>query len=201
MAREGRILIVDDEVNARTALAELLRDEGFEVETASGALDGLARCSSFCPHLVLADLDLPGTGSVELVRELLSRADPPAVLVMTAAGAVRPAVDAIRAGAAGYLTRPLDVDEVLVVVARALHTRALETEVRHLRERLGGAPPVPGSTLAELERYAILETLRATGGSTSRAAEALGISVRTVQYRLHDYNASPRLAVAGMHKA
>ena len=48
-------------------------------------------------------------------------------------------------------------------------------------------PPIPGSRLEELERYVILETLKATGGSTSKAAEVLGISVRTIQYRLHEY--------------
>ena len=53
-------------------------------------------------------------------------------------------------------------------------------------------PLIPGATLAELERYAILETLEATGGSTSKAAEILGISVRTIQYRLHEYNEAPR---------
>jgi DNA-binding NtrC family response regulator len=55
-----------------------------------------------------------------------------------------------------------------------------------------GMPVVPGATMAEIERYAILETLKATGGSTSKAAEILGISVRTIQYRLHQYNSAPR---------
>lgn len=50
-------------------------------------------------------------------------------------------------------------------------------------------PVIPGATLAELERYAILETLKVTGGSTAKAAQILGISVRTIQYRLHHYNA------------
>jgi DNA-binding NtrC family response regulator len=63
-----------------------------------------------------------------------------------------------------------------------------------------GMPPIPGSTLAELEKYAILETLKQTGGSTSKAAEILGISVRTIQYRLHDYNAAPRSSVAVVRK-
>ena len=57
-------------------------------------------------------------------------------------------------------------------------------------------PAIPGATMAELERYAILETLKATGGSTSKAAEMLGISVRTIQYRLHEYNEAPRSDVA-----
>jgi DNA-binding NtrC family response regulator len=71
-------------------------------------------------------------------------------------------------------------------------------EVKHLPPSVKprsvpiGMPMVPGATLAELERYAILETLKATGGSTSRTAEVLGLSTRTIQYRLHDYNASIR---------
>ncbi len=58
-------------------------------------------------------------------------------------------------------------------------------------------PPIPGATMADIERYAILETLEATGGSTSKAAEILGISVRTIQYRLHEYNEAPRSEVDG----
>jgi DNA-binding NtrC family response regulator len=71
-------------------------------------------------------------------------------------------------------------------------------EPRHLppnvRPRIApnGMPIIPGATLRDLERYAILETLKATGGSTSKAAEMLGISVRTIQYRLHQYNEAPR---------
>ena len=59
---------------------------------------------------------------------------------------------------------------------------------------------IPGATMAEIERYAILETLKATGGSTSRAAEMLGISTRTIQYRLHEYNAAPRSEVEAVRK-
>jgi two-component system NtrC family response regulator/two-component system response regulator HydG len=58
-----------------------------------------------------------------------------------------------------------------------------------------GMPAVPGATLAEVERYVVLETLKATGGSTSRAAEMLGISTRTVQYRLHEYSGAQRSSV------
>ncbi len=72
-----------------------------------------------------------------------------------------------------------------------------QIDLRHLppnvraRRRTHGMPLVPGATMAELERYAILETLRAMGGSTSKAADVLGISVRTIQYRLHDYHDTP----------
>jgi two-component system, NtrC family, response regulator HydG len=61
-----------------------------------------------------------------------------------------------------------------------------------------GAPTIPGSTMAELEKYAILETLKSTAGSTSKAAEILGISTRTIQYRLHEYNEAPRSDIAAV---
>jgi PleD family two-component response regulator len=60
MSRSGRILVVDDEVNARTALAELLRDEGFEVETAADAFKALGKYEAFTPHIVVTDLKMPG---------------------------------------------------------------------------------------------------------------------------------------------
>ena len=63
-----------------------------------------------------------------------------------------------------------------------------------------GLPAIPGATMTEIERYAILETLKMTGGSTSRAAEMLGISARTIQYRLQDYSAAGRSDVAAVKK-
>ncbi|HLL20873.1 MAG TPA: sigma-54 dependent transcriptional regulator, partial [Kofleriaceae bacterium] len=79
-------------------------------------------------------------------------------------------------------------------------------EARHLppsvqpRMTPAGMPAIPGSTMADLERYAILETLKSTGGSTSKAADILGISVRTIQYRLHQYNEAPRSEVQVVKK-
>src|SRR5262249_15598317 len=95
MSRSGRILVVDDEVNARTALAELLRDEGFEVETAADAFKALGKYEAFTPHIVVTDLKMPGMDGVELVKKLKAMEDAPAVIVMTAFGAVSSAVDAM----------------------------------------------------------------------------------------------------------
>jgi DNA-binding NtrC family response regulator len=79
---------------------------------------------------------------------------------------------------------------VVLARGRELEPRDLPPNVR--ASGPAGMPVIPGSTLAELERYAILETMKATGGSTSKAADTLGISARTIQYRLHEYNAAPR---------
>ena len=114
--RSGRILVVDDEANARTALAELLRDEGFDVETAADAFKALGKYESFNPHIVVTDLKMPGMDGIDLVKKIRGSEDPAAVVVMTAFGAVSSAVDAMRSGAADYLTKPINFDELLVVL-------------------------------------------------------------------------------------
>ncbi len=136
MSGQGRILVVDDEVNARSALAELLRDEGFEVETAADAFKALGKYDVFAPHLVLTDLKMPGMDGIELVKRIHAMEDPAAVVVMTAFGAVQTAVEAMHAGALEYLTKPLNFDELLVVIDRVLETQALRAETRRLRLRV-----------------------------------------------------------------
>src|SRR4026208_1407412 len=105
MPKSGRILVVDDEANARSALAELLRDEGFDVETAADAFKALGKYENFAPHVVVTDLKMPGMDGIELVKKIRSAEDAAAGVVMTAFGAVSSAVDAMRAGAAEYLTK------------------------------------------------------------------------------------------------
>jgi DNA-binding NtrC family response regulator len=152
MARAGRILVVDDEVNARTALAELLRDKGFDVEMAADAFKAIGKFESFAPQVVVTDLKMPGMDGIELIKKLRAEADPPAVVVMTAFGAVETAVDAMRAGAADYLSKPINLSELLVVLDRVLETEQLRRETRQLRARvrdrvapsnmIGVAPPM-----------------------------------------------------------
>src|SRR5262252_7018698 len=132
MSRSGRILVVDDEVNARTALAELLRDEGFEVETAADAFKAFGKHESFAPHVVITDLKMPGMDGIELMAKLRAHEEPPAVIVMTAFGEVATAVAAMRAGAVDYLIKPVSFDELLVVLDRVFEHAALERETREL---------------------------------------------------------------------
>jgi DNA-binding NtrC family response regulator len=135
-SKSGRLLVVDDEANARTALAELLRQEGFSVETAADGFKALARFQEFGPDLVLTDLKMPGMDGVELLRKLREQDSETVVVLMTAFGAVETAVSAMREGAADYLTKPLNVDELLLVIERALETRRLRRETANLRQQL-----------------------------------------------------------------
>ena len=175
MPRSGRILVVDDEVNARTALAELLRDEGFEVEIAADAFKALGKYDAFAPHVVVTDLKMPGMDGIELVKRIRTLEDPAAVVVMTAFGAVQTAVEAMRAGAADYLTKPLNFDELLVVLDKVLETEMLRREIRQLRARvhdrvapdniIGDAPPMQRVFEAIAQVAASRATVLITGDS------------------------------------
>jgi two-component system NtrC family response regulator/two-component system response regulator HydG len=133
---KGRILVVDDEASARSALEDLLSDDGYDVATAADAFKALGKFESFAPHVVLTDLHMPGMNGIELVENLRAHEDAPDLIVMTAAGAVESAVDAMRAGAADYLQKPLNFDELRITLDRMFEQRALRRETRTLRARI-----------------------------------------------------------------
>jgi len=132
----GRILVVDDESNARNALAEILKEEGYAVETAADGFKGLARYQEFSPDLVLTDLKMPGMDGVQLLSKVRETEESLPVIVMTAFGSVDTAVSAMRAGALDYLTKPINADELLLVIGRALEQVRLRREANELRQQL-----------------------------------------------------------------
>jgi DNA-binding NtrC family response regulator len=128
--------VVDDDANARVALGELLRDQGFEVEIAADACKALDKYEAFAPHAVITNVKLPGMGGIELLEKLRAAEDPAAVIVMTTFGDVATAVEAMRAGAADYLTKPLNLDELLVVLGKVVSIQ------EHEFERVGGTQTI-----------------------------------------------------------
>jgi DNA-binding NtrC family response regulator len=136
MTRLGRILVVDDEDEARTALADLLRGEHYEVETAADAFEALGICESFSPHVVVTDMQIPGIGGIEFIKRIRTIDDVISIIAMTELGDVDSALEAMRAGAAEYLITPVNGDELLVVLGKALDNQAVRREAHQLRERL-----------------------------------------------------------------
>jgi DNA-binding NtrC family response regulator len=136
MPSRGRILIVDDEANARAALSEILHEDGYVTETAADGFKALGKLGEFEPDVVLTDLKMPGLDGIGLMekgRELLPGA---VFVVMTAFGTIGSAVDAVKRGADNYLTKPLDFDALAVIVERAMQKSRLVKENLQLRERL-----------------------------------------------------------------
>jgi two-component system NtrC family response regulator len=133
---KGRIVVIDDEVNAAAALQTLLGQDGYEVERAHDGRSGLQLVERHDPDLVLTDLRMPGMDGLELLERIKALRPEAMVIVMTAYGTVKTAVKAMKLGAEDYLGKPIDVEELEVVLERALERRKLVAETRSLRERL-----------------------------------------------------------------
>lgn len=129
------ILVVDDEAAARYALRQVFQSSHRVVEAAS-VEDGRAKLRSDRPQVILLDYNMPGEDGLSWLREL--GGDGPAVILLTAHGSERLAVEAMKSGAYDYLAKPYDVDELRLVVERAMERTRLHGEVRGLRERLAG---------------------------------------------------------------
>ena len=122
MDTPSTILVTDDDRTIRRNLVLLLRSEGYQTLEAADGDEALARIKSDAPDAVLLDLKMPGRGGLEVLAELgPALADLP-VIVVTALGGSAAAIEAMRRGAYDYLTKPFDLDEVILTLKRAPQT-------------------------------------------------------------------------------
>ena len=133
---KGRILVVDDETNARNALAELLDDAGYSVSTAADGGTALLQLEQVDPDVVLTDLKMPGMDGLSLIERGRPMSPHTTFIVMTAFATIDTAVQAIKLGAESYLTKPLELDAVIAIVDRALERTRLSREAAQLRQRV-----------------------------------------------------------------
>jgi two-component system response regulator HydG len=131
-----RILVADDEPSSRSGLLTLLRQEGYDVTVAEDGYRALARLEEIGPDVLLTDLKMPGLDGIELLRKARGLYPNLIVILMTAFAGVETAVQAMREGAEDYLTKPLQIDELVIVINRALERQSLRTEAMELRARL-----------------------------------------------------------------
>lgn len=131
------ILIVEDDEGLRELLAEELGDRGFETMTAADAETGMDLVRRGGVVLVLTDVRLPGMSGVDLLARLQALPEPPACILITAFGTVPQAVEALKAGADDFLTKPVDLDHLVLRIRRTLDMRRMREEVARLRRGLG----------------------------------------------------------------
>lgn len=130
------ILIVEDEKNLREGLREALQSPGFRVITAENGFQAEEIVREGAVDLVISDLKMPGMSGLELLRQVHSFSPSTPFIMMTAYGTVDTAVEAMKAGAYDYLTKPVNLDQLELLVARSLKERDLERENIYLREQL-----------------------------------------------------------------
>lgn len=124
------VLLVDDEPGVLFTLSEVLTDRGHRVITAKSGAEALTKLDD--ADTVVTDLSMPGMDGIELMTQIVSRDETLPVLLLTAHGSERVAVAAMKSGAYDYLKKPFDIDEVAVVIERALEARRLRVDNRRL---------------------------------------------------------------------
>ena len=164
---KGRIVVVDDEQNATEALESLLKEDGYEVWSANDAKRGLDLVETQEPDIVLTDLRLPRTDGIEFLQQIKVRQVSTMVILMTAYGTVKTAVKAMKLGAEDYLAKPIDIDELELVLARAIERKQLREETDNLRERVQHKYRFENLVGESPEILAALKTIRQVAPSTA----------------------------------
>jgi two-component system response regulator RegA len=170
----GAILLVDDDDVFRERLARALRERGYEVATAAEYDGALAAAAARKPDFAIIDLRMPGLSGLALIGPLHAIAPAARIVVLTGYGSITSAVEALRAGAHDYLSKPVDADQII---------GALTGEPARPAE----AAPTLSPTLARAEWEHIQRILADCRQNISEAARRLGITRRTLQLKLKKY--------------
>jgi two-component system nitrogen regulation response regulator NtrX len=147
VSRRRRVLVLDDEPNIGSSLRLILEGEGFAVSIARSIAELRALGVTARADVYLVDVRLPDGNGIDVLQTLRQANDPTPVIMISGHATVRDAVEATRAGAFDFLEKPLARDRLLVVIRNALERRDLERTNEQLRERIGDAPQMVGSSL------------------------------------------------------
>src|SRR3954454_9111625 len=196
------LLIVDDEKHTRDGLRSALEDD-FDVYVASSIQEALNVISGESVDLVLTDLRLAGEDGMQLIDKLLAAPHPPIVIMMTAYGSVDAAVEAMKRGAYDFVTKPVNIDKLEILVRRALRSRKTEEEVVELKkqverryglERLIGESPVMQEVFDTIKQVAPTRaTVLITGDS--------GTGKELVAQAIHSLSGRPKPKFVAVHCA
>ena len=159
------ILIVEDEKILRISLADALKAEGYTVLAVDDGNEALAVLTEGEFSLVITDIRLPGAGGNDILRASLAESPATPVIMMTGYGSIKDAVEAMRVGAFDYITKPFDLDEMLVTVHKALEIQSITEENIRLKKELSsyyGAPNIIGESKAMQAVFALLSKVSRT---------------------------------------
>ncbi len=156
----SKILIVDDEQGIQKALIKFLTSQGYEVDGASDGAEAIEKFKSISYDLVISDLKMPTMTGIELIHYLKEIHPRVATIIMTGFASIETAVEAIKAGAFHYITKPFQLDDVLMLVEKALKFRRLESENEILKKQVRlkySFENIVGQSEPMKEMFAIME--------------------------------------------
>ncbi len=148
-AYRGAVTVIDDEENMCKILTRFLNLEGYSVTTFTDPREGLAHIEKEPPDIVLTDIRMPHLTGDQILRRVQEMDSDIAVVIITAYGTIQGAVEALKRGAFDYITKPFQMDDIMLTVARALENRRLRQENRVLSETLGRAATVSSELIGD----------------------------------------------------
>ena len=130
------IMVVDDELSIREAFCDWLKQDGYEVETAAGGLEALAKVKERHYDIMLVDVKMPGMDGITLLKKLKEEDPDSSVVMMTAHGAIQDAVEAMKLGANDYLLKPFELDELSLTIEKLVQIQTLAMENLILKDQI-----------------------------------------------------------------
>ena len=167
-----KILIIDDEKNIRDIFSLLLEEEDYSVQTAENGKQGLTKSLSFKPDLILLDMNMPDYSGIEVLAKIKEKTPAAEVIIITAFGTIQNAVEATKLGAYDYLEKPVDNDELLLLISRALEVKRLRREVRELKSELS-------------TRYRFSNIIGTRPKKVVSVVNIIGLNLRVAQSRIN----------------
>jgi DNA-binding NtrC family response regulator len=186
---KGRLLLVDDDPLVVDSLSEFLRLEGYAVDGAPSVAAALSALGRQDYHILVTDVNMPKADGFELLRIMRERHPDVVTIVITGYGTIESAVEAIKMGAYDYLTKPIDDDEIRLVVERALQQQALIRENRSLRRQLDlrySLDSVVGHDYKMLKVFDLIEAVAGTKTTvliTGESGTGKSLIARAVHHR------------------
>ena len=187
-----RVLIVEDDASARVGLEQLVRSWGFAAEAAADGVEGLEKVTTFRPAIVITDLVMPRMDGLELLRALQTQGADVTTLLLTAQGTVETAVAAMKEGAYDYLTKPVDIQRLRILLDKIVERLETLREVKSLRRQLrehGAFGSMIGNSPEMRKIYSVIEQAAPTSASVLLTGES-GTGKELVAQAVHQL--SPR---------
>ena len=188
----AHLLLVDDEESLRSVVAERLTDHGYEVVQAADGESAIKALDGFAFDVIVSDLRLPGVDGRQVIDAALTRYPGIVAIVVTGYGTVKDAVDVIKRGAADFISKPFQFDELLHVLTNALEQRRLKSENAYLHQQLDerfGLGSMVGKSAAMRALFQLIETVAPTPATILISGET-GTGKEMVARAIHQ--TSPR---------
>jgi len=187
------ILLVDDEDTIRLFLEKTLRDEGYEALTAATGGEALETAFDKLPDLILLDLKLPDMNGIEVLRRIKEEIPEICVIMLTAFGDIETAVSAMKKGAFDFVSKPVNLEQLLMTVAKGLESQKLTRELFQLRRQVKldmDSNLIPGESPQMKEIYEVVKRVAVSDTTTVLIQGESGTGKEMIANMIHTY--SPR---------